>query len=163
MHPFKKEMVRKPWRKNPKKAYQERDSKITSKVMSAVKSKNNKAEMALRKELWKRGQRYRLYDKTLIGRPDLVFKSKKVIIFVDGDFWHGRALVEEGVEGLKRGLRTSRSDWWLAKIGRNVKRDQVVTKQLESEGWRVLRIWESEVQENVSLAADKVEEFLNQF
>lgn len=156
-------MDRKPWRKNPKKEYKERDSKITSKVMSAVKSKNNKAEMALRKELWKRGRRYRLYDKTLIGRPDLVFKSKKVTIFVDGDFWHGRALVEEGIEGLQRGLRTIRSDWWLTKIGRTVERDRKVTRQLQSEGWRVLRIWESEVKDNIHLAADKVEDFLNQF
>ncbi|MDQ3818683.1 MAG: very short patch repair endonuclease [Acidobacteriota bacterium] len=96
-----------------------------------------------------------------MGKPDLVFKSARALVFVDGDFWHGRALIEEGPEGLTRGVRTPRSDWWLAKIGRNVERDRRYTKQLHSEGWRVLRIWESEVKADVMAAANKVERFVN--
>jgi DNA mismatch endonuclease (patch repair protein) len=153
-------MKQSPWRSTPKKPYKERDPKVTSAMMAAVKGKNNKAELALRKELWSRGLRYRLYDSSLIGKPDLVFKGPRVVIFVDGDFWHGRALVEEGVEGLKRGLRTQRSDWWIQKIGRNVDRDRKVTRRLRRAGWRVMRFWESEVQKDLFKVADKVERTL---
>ncbi len=151
-----------PWRKVPKKVYKERDAKVTSRMMRAVKSQNGKAEVALRKELWKQGLRYRLYDKKLIGKPDLVFKKRKTVVFVDGDFWHGRALVEEGVEGFTRGVRTAKSDWWLAKIQRNVERDKVVTAKLKSEGWLVLRYWESAVKKNVAEIAKEIEGFLRE-
>lgn len=150
-----------PWRKEPKRKYKSRDPKITSAMMAAVKSKNSKAEIAIRKELWKRGFRYRLHAKQLIGKPDLVFRKKKILVFIDGDFWHGRALIEEGVEGLKRGLRTERSDWWIAKIERNVNRDIEVTEKLKSEGWNVLRYWESEVRKNVFAVADRIQSELN--
>lgn len=149
-----------PWRKEPKKKYKARDPKLTSVMMSAVKSKGSKAETAIRKELWKRGYRYRLHVKKLVGKPDLVFRKYKTLVFIDGDFWHGRALLEEGVEGLKRGLRTERSEWWIAKLKRTVKRDQEVTKKLISEGWCVLRYWESEVLKDVKAIADKVENHL---
>lgn len=151
----------KPWRQKPKKKYKKRDPKVTSAIMSAVKSKGSKAELILRKELWKRGFRYRLHDKKLIGKPDIVFKSLKTVIFVDGDFWHGRALIEEGVKGLRRGLRTDRSDWWIAKLQRTVERDKEVTKVLVDDGWKVIRFWESEIKENLKDVADEIESHLN--
>lgn len=150
-----------PWRKEPKKKYKARDPKVTSAMMSAVKSKGSKAEIAIRKELWNRGFRYRLHAKKIFGKPDLVFRKHKTVVFIDGDFWHGRALIEEGVSGLKRGLRTERSDWWIAKLERNVNRHKEVTEKLTGEGWRVLRYWESEVLKNTKTVADKIENYLN--
>jgi len=150
----------KPWRAAPQRPYKARDPRITSAIMARVKGKDNKAEVALRKELWNRGFRYRLYKKGMPGRPDLVFVKYKVVVFVDGDFWHGRALLQDGVEGLKRGIRTSRGEWWLKKIGGNVARDRRITELLRKQHWRVLRVWESEVLSNVSRAADKVSKFI---
>jgi DNA mismatch endonuclease (patch repair protein) len=151
-----------PWRKPPSRPYKPRDPKVTSAVMSAVRSKGNKAEVALRKELWRRGYRYRLYDGRLPGRPDLVFRSRKAVVFVDGDFWHGRALIEQGSEALLTAVRTERGEWWLNKITRTVERDRLASERLRSDGWKVLRLWESEVKRDVAAAADRVEEFLTQ-
>ena len=66
-----------------------RDPKVTSKIMSSIKSKNTKPEITLRKALWNKGLRYRKNYKKLPGSPDIVFVGKKVAIFIDGDFWHG--------------------------------------------------------------------------
>jgi DNA mismatch endonuclease (patch repair protein) len=129
-------------------------------MMSRVKARDNKAELMLRKELWGRGIRYRLHSKHLIGKPDLIFARKAIAVFVDGDFWHGRALIEEGVEGLKRGLRTARSDWWIEKIQKTAQRDQTVTRRLEADGWTVIRFWESDVLQNCTMAADIVQSLL---
>ena len=87
----------------------------------------------------------------------MVFKSKRVVVFIDGDFWHGRALLEEGVEGLKKGLRTNKSDWWISKIQKNVVRDKTVTTTLTDQGWKVLRFWESEVKSDLSGVANNIE------
>ena len=86
-----------------------------------------------------------------------MFKSKRVVVFIDGDFWHGRALLEEGVEGLKKGLRTNKSDWWISKIQKNVVRDKTVTTTLTDQGWKVLRFWESEVKSDLSGVANNIE------
>ncbi len=128
--------------------------------MSKVRSRDNKAELLLRKEIWSRGYRYRLHLKRLIGKPDLVFSNKHLIVFVDGDFWHGRALIEEGVKGLKKGLRTDRADWWIEKIEKTIRRDKWVNESLENEGWKVLRFWESEIIRNCTMIADSIENHL---
>lgn len=73
----------------------------TSRRMAAIGSRNNRAEVALRKELWKRGFRYRLYDQRLPGKADLVFPRYRSVIFVDGDFWHGRRFREQGKQALR--------------------------------------------------------------
>jgi DNA mismatch endonuclease (patch repair protein) len=148
--------VSKPWRETPKQKYRARDPKLTSKMMSSVKNRDSKAEILLRKELWHRGWRYRLHCKEIVGTPDLVFREKKTLVFIDGDFWHGRALIEEGVAGLQRGIRTSRSDWWIKKISRTVERDREVTEKLKGEGWTVLRFWESVILNNVSSVANTI-------
>lgn len=129
-------------------------------MMSAVRSRENAAEVALRKVLWRRGFRYRLYTRMLLGRPDIVFPSAKVAVFVDGDFWHGRALVENGEGAFRATLRTSRREWWIAKLKRNVARDEEVTSRLRSQGWRVVRLWESSIKANPDRAADRVESAL---
>jgi DNA mismatch endonuclease, patch repair protein len=150
------------WRKPPKKPYKPRDPSLTSSMMSQVKGKNNKAEIALRKELWKRGYRYRLYDPRLPGKPDLVFSGCKVVVFIDGDFWHGRALIEQGEEALLQAIRTERNKWWLEKLSKTVERDKKVTQELKDNDWKVIRLWESQVKADVKIAADRVEELLKE-
>jgi DNA mismatch endonuclease, patch repair protein len=140
------------WRQPPKRGYVARDPKITSRMMSAVKNKDSRAEMVLRRALWRRGLRYLTHVGELPGRPDLVFRGPKVAVFVDGDFWHGRALREQGVEAFAATLRTERKDWWVAKIRRTVERDNDVTRQLEEAGWRVVRLWESAVLRDLDAA-----------
>lgn len=149
-------MTRKPWRYPPKREYKPRSPAVTSAMMSKVKSKHSKAEVALRRELWRRGLRYRLHYGKLPGRPDLVFVGARLVVFVDGDFWHGRNLVEEGEDALRATIRGKRQDWWVAKIKRNVERDKEVTSKLQADGWEVLRFWESAIKEDVHAVADVV-------
>lgn len=113
--------------------------------------------MALRRELWGRGRRYRLHFSGLMGNPDLVFIGPRVVVFVDGDFWHGRTLVEEGREAWAAVFRGQRKTWWLNKLSRTVERDREVTRTLESQGWRVIRLWESQVLRDVQGSADLVD------
>ena len=73
--------------------------------MSNVRAKDTKPELALRRSLWQLGLRYRLHPRGLLGRPDLVFTKARVVVFLDGDFWHGRTLLEQGREALARQFR----------------------------------------------------------
>jgi DNA mismatch endonuclease (patch repair protein) len=124
--------------------------------MSAVRSRNNRAELMLRHALWRRRLRYRLYDRRLVGKPDLVFASPRVVVFVDGDFWHGRVLLEHGALALRALFRTPRTDWWVQKITGNVKRDARNTAALNHAGWIVCRVWESDIIKDVETVADFV-------
>lgn len=114
----------------------------TSKAARASSRKTNtKCELLLRRALWARGLRYRLGMRGVPGNPDIIFPHARVAVFVDGDFWHGRNL-EARVLRLSSGHNP---DYWTAKIRSNVERDRRVTVELEMEGWRVIRVWESEV------------------
>lgn len=141
------------WRPSPVKTYKGRAPSVTARMMSAVRGKENKSEVALRRELWRMGFRYRLQYRGLIGRPDLVLPKYKTAIFVDGDFWHGRALRDGGEEQLRVVVRGPRYDWWLAKLSKNVARDDRVTKTLRDAGWRVIRVWESDVLKDLHSSA----------
>ena len=125
--------------------------------MAAVRSTNNKAEVALRRELWRRGLRYRLYAPDLIGRPDIVFRHAQVVVFVDGDFWHGRELIENGLATFRETIRGKRRKWWINKIRRTVLRDLLVSRQLRTDGWLVVRIWESTIRQRTESSATRVE------
>lgn len=129
--------------------------------MSKVRNRDGKAEMLLRKELWSLGLRYRLHSKILVGKPDIVFASKKLVVFVDGDFWHGRPLIEEGLMGLRRGIRSVRFDWWAAKIQRTVDRDKQVNNELANSGWKVMRYWESDVLRNPQFIASQIKQTIS--
>src|SRR5438093_13632969 len=102
------------------KPHRPRPPEATSKLMSAVRATGNRAEVLFRKRLWSLGFRYRLYDRSTIGRPDLILSRWRAAVFVDGDFWHGRVFLEKGLAALRRSLRTSRREWWVKKILRNV-------------------------------------------
>lgn len=113
------------------------------KNMKAVKSKDSKIELILRKELWKRGFRYRLHYNKLPGKPDLVFIGKKVAVFCDSEFWHGKNW-EERKNDFK-----SNKDFWHTKIERNIERDKEVNRKLEEMGWTVIRFWGKEITHDV--------------
>lgn len=121
------------------------------KNMQAVKNKDSKIEISLRRELWKRGLRYRKNVQSIMGKPDIVFRKKKVVIFVDGDFWHGRDWQTK-----KQEIKSNQS-FWIPKIERNMQRDIEVNDALKSEGWTVLRFWGTEIKKNLSACADIIE------
>src|SRR4051812_24354610 len=118
-----------------RKSQSKRDPAVTSKIMSAIRSKENRAEVGLRKKLHALGLRYRKYSKDLPGKPDIVFRTARVAVFVDGDFWHSRVLREQGLSALKATLTMNTKQYWLAKFQRNVARDMRVTTELEDAGW----------------------------
>lgn len=123
-----------------------------SSCMSKIKGKNTRPELMLRKSLWREGLRYRLNSK-LPGKPDMVFVSKKVAIFVDGCFWH--CCPEHGSKP------KSNESFWHKKLQRNIERDIIVNEQLHNKGWSVCRIWEHEVEKNISVAVDKIKLLLS--
>lgn len=118
-----------------------------SEVMSRVRSKNTKPELAVRKALWAAGFRYRLYNKKVPGNPDLLFGGKRIAVFVHGCFWH----CHENCPRCR--IPKSRIDWWTAKLRRNQQRDVDVRAQLESAGWRVFVIWECESERPDAMAS----------
>lgn len=124
--------------------------------MSSVKNKDSRAEMALRRELHRRGMRYRLHAKDILGKPDLVIRSKRLAVFVDGDFWHGNAHRLRGLERMEDLFPTNR-DWWMEKLGRTMHRDQEITAALKADGWTVVREWESDILISPAQAADRVQ------
>ena len=133
-----------------------RTPEITYKIMSAVKSKNTKPEMILRRELWARGLRYRTNMKALTGKPDIVFTRAKIAVFCDGDFWHGHNWAIRELSSLEEELDRY-SEYWRLKILKNIERDKNVNEKLESEGWTVLRFWESDIKADVEKCASIVE------
>lgn len=133
-----------------------RDPKTTHKIMSAIHSKETRPEVALRKEIWRRGLRYRKNDKNLPGKPDIVFTRARLAVFCDGDFWHGHNWAIRGYGSLDEELRRY-SPEWAEKILRNIERDQRVTRQLRGLGWQVIRIWESDIKIDVKRCGNLVE------
>lgn len=119
--------------------------------MKRVKNKDSKIELNLRKELWKRGLRYQKNRNDIFGKPDIVFKGKKIAVFCDSEFWHGYDW-----EHRKNDFK-SNHDFWLSKIERNIQRDCQVTSKLIDEGWIVLRFWGNEIKKDVISCADKIE------
>ncbi len=134
-----------------------RDPALTSAMMSKVRSKNTKAELALRRVLHAAGVRYRLHAKDVFGCPDLVNRTRRVAVFVDGDMWHGNP-AEPGRRGRSSfaELFPTRTDWWVAKIERNKTRDQLVTTALTDAGYTVIRLWERDVLDDPAAAARPV-------
>jgi len=106
--------------------------------MSRVRGKNTKPEVALRRALHACGLRFRIHTE-LPGRPDIVFVSAKLAVFVDGEFWHGR-----NVERLPQQLHV-RKKFWLDKIHANIKRDRRNNVDLKTAGFRVIRLWGRDV------------------
>ena len=119
--------------------------------MRKVKNKDSAIELALRKELWNRGLRYRKNVITIYGKPDIVFLGKKIAVFCDSEFWHGYNWEER-----KKDFK-SHQEFWIPKIERNMERDREVTERLQREGWTVLRFWGKEINKNLSSCADIIQ------
>lgn len=113
---------------------------------------NTKCEVILRRALWSRGLRFRLALHGLAGRPDIVFTAARVVVFCDGDFWHGRDLETR----LTRLASGHNAPYWIAKLRSNVDRDRKVTAQLELAGWSVIRVWETDVLGDAKTVCDLI-------
>src|SRR4051812_29956748 len=108
-------------------SYKPRDPLAVSRNMSAIRAFNPRTETALRKALHRRGLRFRKYASGLLGRPDIVFRSERVAVFVDGDYWHARVLREDGMAALEAKLRSPTRSYWVQKFTRRVSFDDEVT------------------------------------
>jgi DNA mismatch endonuclease, patch repair protein len=116
--------------------------KTRSYNMSRIRSKDTKPELLVRQYLFKQGYRYRLHDKKLPGKPDIVLKKYKTVIFVHGCFWHGH-------EGCKYYvIPKTRAEWWQSKIEGNRSRDIENIKALQEAGWKVISIFECELKKD---------------
>ena len=125
--------------------------------MSAIRSKDTKPEMIVRRGLWKRGFRYRLNHKRLPGHPDLVLRKYRTCIFVNGCFWHGHHVALPQMEDVRSKMEevivnsacckipTTNRDFWVAKIRRNKERDKEEQRKLAEMGWHCITIWECEL------------------
>lgn len=119
--------------------------------MSRVKCKDSDIELILRHELWERGLRYRKNDKSIVGKPDIVFKGVKVAVFCDSEFWHGYNWDER-----KSDIKSNK-EFWISKIERNMERDQEVNNYLKADGWIVLRFWGKTIKKAPADCADIIE------
>jgi len=116
--------------------------------MSRIRAKNTGPEVKLRKMLYAADIRgYRIHYK-LPGKPDIVFTKKKIVIFIDGCFWHKCPVCFQEPE--------TRKEFWLKKIQSNIDRDKKVNEQLKDEGWKVIRIWEHEIRKEPEKVVKKI-------
>jgi len=121
--------------------------------MSQIKNKNTKPEIRLRKLLFSQGLKgYRL-SAAITGKPDIVFSKYKIVIFIDGCFWHKCPLCFKKPQTNKK--------FWIDKIENNVKRDRETNKSLVKDGWIVLRFWEHEIKKNINKCVSDIELEIN--
>ena len=124
-----------------------------SRVMASVRSKNTKPEMRVRSTAHKLGYRFRLYRKDLPGKPDMVFPSRRIALFVHGCFWHGH----DCPHGQR--MPATNVKYWRDKIGRNVERDARVQQELIVLGWKPVILWECQIKDDE--LAQRINEKLN--
>jgi len=118
--------------------------------MSQVRSRNTKPEMFIRSKLHKMGYRFRIHVKSLPGKPDIVLKKYKTVVFVNGCFWHGHSC--------KKGkLPSTNVDFWKDKIEKNIHRDATNERNLKKIGWNVVIIWECNLENGLSMLVQKLD------
>ena len=115
--------------------------------MSRIRGKDTSLEKIVRSEIHKRGLRFRKHVSGLPGKPDIVFVKAKLVVFLDGDFWHGYRFPQ---------WQHKKSEHWRKKIGRTRKRDQQNFAKLRSMGWRVIRIWEHSIEKDLDGVVKKI-------
>ena len=128
-----------------------------SERMSKVSLKSGKAETILAKSLWHLGFRYRKNYKNLPSSPDIVIHKYKLVIFVDGEFWHGHNWDER-----KNKIKSNR-EYWIEKIEENIARDKKNDILLKKMGWTILHFWEKEVLKNLDQCVNKVQDHIKEF
>jgi len=121
------------------------------KTMAAVKGKNTSLELVVDAELSRLGLHYRRNVNDLPGKPDFVFDEERLIVFVDGDFWHGWRF-----PSWKHKLQ----GYWQEKIDRNRKRDRANFRRLRRQGWTVIRVWEHELKRDISRVIARITSML---
>lgn len=119
--------------------------------MKQVKNKDSKIEILLRKELWKRGLRYRKNTNKVFGHPDIAFIGKKIAVFCDSEFWHGFNWEEK-----KKEIKSNK-EFWIKKIEKNMQRDIDVNTRLNEDGWTVFRFWGNDIKKDTVKCADIIE------
>lgn len=120
----------------------EESKAVRSRIMRAIRGKNTRPELVVRKFLFECGFRYRVNVGNMPGKPDVVLKRYRAVVFVNGCFWHGH-------EGCAAGrLPKSNVEFWTEKIRRNRERDARVREELEAAGWRVFTVWECDLRNN---------------
>lgn len=122
--------------------------------MANIKNKDTLIEMKLRKCLWEKGYHYRKNVKDLPGKPDIVLTKYKIAIFCDSEFFHGKDWKELQLQ-LKKGKN---ANFWIDKIGKNIKRDEDINKKLQYMGWTVLRFWGRDIKNDVEQCIKVIEE-----
>ena len=115
---------------------------VRSYNMSRIKGKNTKPEILVRKFLHSQGFRFRLHDKKLFGKPDIVLRKYRTVIFVNGCFWHSHKNCKYAV------IPKTRTDWWKEKIERTTERDKQNYSSLSAEGWKIITIWECDLKQD---------------
>ena len=115
--------------------------------MSRVKAKDTRLEVRVRSALHRRGLRFRKHVSVLPGKPDVVFTKARVAVFIDGDFWHGYRFGD---------WRHKISDFWKDKIAKNRARDENADRSLQEMGWRVVRLWQHEIEGDFERAIERV-------
>jgi DNA mismatch endonuclease (patch repair protein) len=133
-----------------------RSGRASAAARGSSRKVGTKPELLLRRALWEKGYRYRKNRGDLPGSPDIVFPSARVIVFVDGDFWHGKNWKARQAK-LKRGHN---AEYWIRKIEANIARDLERTCDLRAAGWIVLRVWESDISTNIDTVIQCVESAL---
>jgi len=134
-----------------------RNPEVTHKIMSSIKSRDTQPEIILRKALWHKNMRYRINNKMLPGKPDIIFTKYKIAVFCDGDFWHGHNWVLRGIPSLEEELK-GYSEFWRNKILRNIEHDMEINKSLNTLGWTVVRLWESDIKKNIDECVQNIQE-----
>lgn len=125
-----------------------------SQVMSHIRSKDTKPEMAVRSLLHRMGYRFRLHKRDLPGCPDIVLPKYKSVIFVHGCFWHLHEGCRDGT------VPKTQHEKWKLKLERNVERDKLHYEELQKMGWKVLVVWECEVEKQLDMVKYKIVDFL---
>lgn len=120
--------------------------------MARIKGRDTRPELLLRQALWRRGLRYRVNKRVEGVRPDVVFPTARIAIFVDGCFWHACPL--HGTHP------ASNQAYWQKKLARNVERDAENNRSLHEAGWHVVRLWEHEILEDPEAAASMIAKLL---
>lgn len=122
-----------------------------SKLMKKIRLRNTQPELLLRKELTRRGFRYRINSPTLPGKPDIVLRRFHLVIFVDGEFWHGFNWDKK-----KPRIKSNR-EYWIPKIERTMERDKRNNEMLQDLGFHVLRFWEQQVRKELDACIQIIE------
>lgn len=130
--------------------YKFKTTKQRSELMKKIRSNNTSPEILLRKKLWGLGFRFSRKVSNLPGKPDIVLKKYKIVIFVDGEFWHGYNWEEK-----KKTIKANRA-YWIPKIEKNIERDKKNIRVLRKQGWKVLRFWQGLIVKNIDKCIDKI-------